>query len=209
MGRIKDVFCQKNVLPVWLMRQAGRYLPEYHTKRKKNFLSTCYTPHIAAEITQQPLKRFPLLDAAIIFSDILTIPDALGQQVDFLPEKGPVLGPYDALRVQKGMCPERLAPVYEAIRLVASEQDKTKDLIGFAGAPWTLACYMLEQQGSKTFNKAKAFGFQHPKEMDALIKHLVVSVVQHLVAQVEAGATVLQIFESWGGIRASNALLVA
>lgn len=183
------------------MRQAGRYLPEYRQLRgaSKGFLDLCYTPEKATEATLQPLRRFDL-DAAIIFSDILVLPHALGQKVTFEAGEGPRLAPYDPNILGNTVDMGRLAPVYEAVDRVRGALAPEKDLIGFSGAPWTLACYMLEGQGTKAFDKARLFGFQSPAAMKDLLARLVEVAAHHLIAQVDAGATVLQVFESWGGV---------
>jgi uroporphyrinogen decarboxylase len=190
--------------PFWLMRQAGRYLPEYREIRGKsaNFLDFCYSPSLAAEATLQPVKRFAT-DGAIIFSDILVIPDALGQKVEFIAGRGPVLEPLgrtseidldlDGLR-------EFLSPVYKTLSKVRAELAEEVALIGFAGAPWTLACYMVEGGPSPDFGALRAWTYQRREETQDLIDLLVEAVSAHLVAQVKAGADVLQLFDSWAGI---------
>src|SRR3954464_1607702 len=163
--------------PVWLMRQAGRYLPEYRAVRAttKSFLEFCYTPEKAVEVTLQPIKRFGL-DAAIIFSDILVIPDALGQKVWFEEGEGPKLDalktPADFAQLSRARLPEFLAPVYEAIRRVRAELPKETALLGFAGAPFTLACYMIEGSGSKDFAKIKSWAYSHPESCGPLLRPL-------------------------------------
>lgn len=191
--------------PIWFMRQAGRYLPEYGIVRKKckTFLDLCYTPELAMEVTLQPLQRFSL-DAAIIFSDILVIPDALGQKVSFEELKGPVLSPLSLSSFQTILsCNrffEKISPVYEAIRLTKSVLCSSKALIGFAGAPWTLALYMLEGAGTRDFAKAKQQAFQQEKLFLDFLNFLVEVVASHLIEQVKAGVQVIQIFDSWGGL---------
>ncbi len=184
--------------PVWLMRQAGRYLPEYRELRQTqaSFLEACYTPKVATEITLQPMRRFDL-DAAIIFSDILVIPHAMGQDVSFVRGEGPQLGPLQVPRLKYD--PQALASVYEAVELARLAIGAEKDLIGFCGAPWTLACYMVEGRGSKAHDGVRHFALSRPQEMEALMELLVDALSTHLVAQAKAGASVLQIFESWGG----------
>jgi uroporphyrinogen decarboxylase len=190
--------------PFWLMRQAGRYLPEYREIRGKsaNFLDFCYSPSLAAEATLQPVKRFAT-DGAIVFSDILVIPDALGQKVEFIAGRGPVLEPLgqaseidldlDGLR-------EFLSPVYKTLSKVRAELAEEVALIGFAGAPWTLACYMVEGGPSPDFATLRAWIYERREETQDLIDLLVEAVSAHLIAQVEAGADVLQLFDSWAGI---------
>jgi len=190
--------------PIWLMRQAGRYLPEYRAVRAKvgGFLELCYDPGLAAEVTLQPLRRFAL-DAAIIFSDILVIPHALGQNVAFREGEGPVLeaigGEAEIARLDGADLGARLAPVYEAIRRVRAELDAERALIGFAGAPWTIATYMVEGGTSREFAAVKGWALARPDSFAPLIGLLERAIADHLIAQVEAGAEVLQIFDSWAG----------
>ena len=187
--------------PLWLMRQAGRYLPEYRELRTRSgsFWKMCMTPAIAAEITLQPLRRFPL-DAAIIFSDILVVPFALGRTVVFEESIGPSLQPVDStegLDQDEGAWTSRLAPVHEAIGLVRGQLDRDVALLGFAGAPWTLATYMAEGRGSQDQRAAKLWGYRAPREFEKLLSLLERCIARHLVAQLEAGATAVQIFDSW------------
>jgi uroporphyrinogen decarboxylase len=191
--------------PVWLMRQAGRYLPEYRALRRKtpDFLTFCYTPDLAAAATMQPVQRFGL-DAAIVFSDILVVPDALGCRVRFADGAGPKLEPQrdlaaiDKLRTTLDL--EHLAPVYETIRLVRASLPAGIPLIGFAGAPWTLAAYMAEGGSAPEFYTARAFALSQPEGFSRLIERLTRAVYEHLAAQIEAGADVVQLFDSWAGI---------
>ena len=190
--------------PFWLMRQAGRYLPEYREIRGKavNFLDFCYSPSLAAEATLQPVRRFAT-DGAIVFSDILVIPDALGQKVKFIAGRGPVLEPLgSALEIDLdiGRFREFLSPVYKTLSLVREDLGKEVALIGFAGAPWTLACYMVEGGSSTDFSALRAWTYERPDELQDLIDLLVEAISAHLIAQVEAGADVLQLFDSWAGI---------
>jgi uroporphyrinogen decarboxylase len=191
--------------PIWLMRQAGRYLPEYRAVRAttKSFLEFCYTPDKATEVTLQPIKRFGL-DAAIIFSDILVIPDALGQRTWFEEGEGPKLQPLtdpaEFGQLSRARLPEHLAPVYQAIRNARAALAAETALLGFAGAPFTLACYMIEGGGSRDFHKVKHWAYSHPDSFGLLIDLLVEAVVDHLGHQVEAGADAVQIFDSWAGI---------
>jgi uroporphyrinogen decarboxylase len=191
--------------PVWLMRQAGRYLPEYRAVRAttRSFLEFCYTPDKAVEVTLQPVRRFDL-DAAIIFSDILVVPDALGQKVWFEEGEGPKLealtDPVQFGNLSRARLPEILAPVYRAIREVRAALPADKALLGFAGAPFTLACYMIEGSGSRDFAKVKAWAYRHPDSFGLLIDLLVEAVVDHLALQVEAGADAVQLFDSWAGV---------
>lgn len=187
--------------PVWIMRQAGRYLPEYRETRTKarNFLELCYTPELAVEVTLQPLRRFDL-DAAILFSDILVIPDALGQSVRFETGEGPILeplGPDDVARLDRDRAMSHLAPVLETVRRLRASLPADKTLIGFCGSPWTVATYMLGGRGSSDQWTARKFALQHPEAFERLMDILVATSVDYLVAQFEAGADVVQLFESW------------
>jgi uroporphyrinogen decarboxylase len=190
--------------PIWLMRQAGRYLPEYREVRARasSFLDLCRTPELAAEVTLQPLKRFAF-DAAIVFSDILIVPYALGQRVEFVDGEGPKLEPVgDAKAVadlDRGNAAKALAPVYETIERVVAELPKTVPLIGFCGAPWTVATYMVDGGGSKDQAAARLFAYRDAATFQRLIDLLVDISVEYLVNQVRAGARVLQIFDSWAG----------
>ena len=191
--------------PIWMMRQAGRYLPEYRELRAStpDFLSFCYNPQKASEATLQPLRRFNL-DAAIIFSDILVIPDALGQKVRFEVGEGPRLEPLVTPDDMKRLHPEvnlrLLGPVYEAIDRTKSQLDGSVALIGFAGAPWTIASYMIAGRGSPDQMAARLFAYRHPDDFARLIDLLVLSITEHLVRQVQAGAEIVQIFDSWAGV---------
>jgi uroporphyrinogen decarboxylase len=187
--------------PIWIMRQAGRYLPEYRETRAKSkgFLDLCYTPDLATEVTLQPLRRFDL-DAAILFSDILVIPDALGQSVRFEQGEGPVLDPVSpetigALRPEKAL--EHLAPVLETVRRVRAAIAPEKTLIGFCGSPWTVATYMIGGRGSTDQAKTRLFALKYPDAFAALVDVLVATSIEYLVAQFQAGADVVQLFESW------------
>jgi uroporphyrinogen decarboxylase len=191
--------------PIWLMRQAGRYLPEYRALRQQaaTFLEFCYTPELAAEATLQPVRRYGF-DAAILFSDILVIPDALGCRVRFEDGRGPKL---EAVRdgaaigrLREAIDRTRLAPVYDAIRLVRQNLPAGTALIGFAGAPWTLAAYMVEGGSSPDFHTARAFALRQPDSFARLIELLSKVVLEHLAAQIDAGADVVQLFDSWAGI---------
>jgi uroporphyrinogen decarboxylase len=187
--------------PLWLMRQAGRHLPEYRELRARNqsFLDFCYAPAAAAEATLQPTRRYPV-DAAIIFSDILVVPHALGRKVWFVEGEGPRLEPLSSLDEVRALdharMETRLAPVHEAIGRVRAALEPNRALIGFAGAPWTLATYMVQGKGGDR-TKARGFGHAEPATLDALLDALAVAVGEHLAAQVKAGADVVQIFESW------------
>jgi uroporphyrinogen decarboxylase len=191
--------------PIWLMRQAGRYLPEYRAIRAttKSFLEFCYTPDKAVEVTLQPIRRYGF-DAAIIFSDILVVPDALGQKVWFEEGEGPKLEPLkdpaEFARLSRARLPDHLAPVYDALRLARAALPRQTALLGFAGAPFTLACYMIEGGGSRDFAKVKSWAYSHPDSFSLLIDLLVDAVVDHLASQIDAGADAVQLFDSWAGI---------
>ena len=189
--------------PIWLMRQAGRYLPEYQAVRRQagSFWTMCMSPDLAVEVTLQPIRRFDL-DAAILFSDILVVPFALGQDVRFEDGRGPVLGAFsgnDRLVQDIAVWEEKLAPVYEAMRRTREGLSRDKALIGFAGAPWTLAAYMLEGESSSDQRAAKLAGYRDPSRFTELLNILADAVAWHLVKQLQAGANVVQIFDSWAG----------
>lgn len=187
--------------PVWIMRQAGRYLPEYRKTRAKvgSFLELCYNPRLAVEVTLQPLRRFDL-DAAILFSDILVIPDALGQTVGFETGEGPRLEPLTSDRLGK-LTPDNviqhLEPVLEAMSGVRAALAPDKTLIGFCGSPWTVATYMIAGRGSPDQAEARLFALTQPEAFARLIDILVEASIRYLVAQLKAGADVIQLFESW------------
>jgi uroporphyrinogen decarboxylase len=191
--------------PVWFMRQAGRYLPEYRALRATapDFVSFCLDPEKAAEATLQPMRRFPF-DAAIVFADILLIPQALGQEVRFEAGEGPVLGPLprvEAMRERTTSAGAELAAVGETLSRVRAALEPERALIGFAGAPWTVATYMLDG-GARTIGKgeraeARRFAYERPGEVDALLDVLVEATAHYLAMQEKAGAQVLQLFESW------------
>lgn len=197
--------------PVWMMRQAGRYLPEYREVRKQagDFLSLCQNPELACEVTLQPLHRFPL-DAAILFSDILTIPDAMGLGLYFVEGEGPKfrhpLRDEQALRSQSAPDPEQsLGYVMDAVRLIRRELNGDVPLIGFSGSPWTLACYMIEGGASKNFSIIKQMAYDLPEALDALLDVLSQAVADYLNAQIAAGVQVVQIFDTWGGVLSTPA----
>ncbi len=191
--------------PLWLMRQAGRYLPEYRRIRERavDFLALCYTPELAAEITLQPVRRYGL-DAAIVFADILVVADALGQPLTYCEGEGPVLEPIasvdDIERLRRGKRLDRLTPVYETLRRVARELAPEVALIGFAGAPWTVATYMVEGRSSRDFARVKAWAYGDPDGFQTLIDLLVDVTTEYLVEQVRAGAEAVQIFDTWAGV---------
>ncbi len=191
--------------PVWLMRQAGRYLPEYKATRAEagSFLDLCYNPRLAVEVALQPLRRFDL-DAAILFSDILVIPDGLGQPVRFEEGVGPVLlrleDTEDFARLAIARMTTHLAPVYETVARLRAALPRETALIGFSGAPWTLATYMIEGRSTREFHLAKYWAYARSDDFALLVDILVEAVVEHLSAQVRAGAGILQIFDSWAGV---------
>src|SRR5579859_4253879 len=193
------------VPPIWLMRQAGRYLQEYRALREKapNFLTFCLTPEFAAEATLQPIRRFGF-DAAIVFADILVVPHALGQQVAFREGEGPVLaalaGEGDVRALEPDRIAERTAPVGETLRLVRRALSPSVALIGFAGAPWTVATYMVEGGSSRDFGRTKRWASDDPVGFAALIDCLVTATTTYLIGQIEAGAEALQLFDSWAGV---------
>ncbi|MBP3974874.1 uroporphyrinogen decarboxylase [Pseudoxanthomonas spadix] len=192
--------------PVWLMRQAGRYLPEYRATRARagSFLGMAKNPEIACEVTLQPLARFPL-DAAILFSDILTIPDAMGLGLYFVDGEGPrfrhtVRSAAEAARLAVPDMETELRYVMDAVRLIRRELDGSVPLIGFSGSPWTLACYMVEGGGSKDFARIKAMALNDPDTLHALLKVNTDAVIAYLSAQRAAGVQALQVFDTWGGV---------
>ncbi len=208
---IRALLCQPvDVTPVWMMRQAGRYLPEYRKTREKagNFMTLCQTPELACEVTLQPIERFEL-DAAILFSDILTIPDAMGLGLYFSEGEGPqferpirtssdiqnlpIPDPHEALRY-----------VVDAVQLVHQSLNGKVPLIGFSGSPWTLATYMVEGSSTKNFAKVKGLMFEQPALMHQLLSKLAQSVTTYLNAQIQAGAQTVMIFDTWGGVLTSR-----
>lgn len=195
--------------PFWFLRQAGRYLPEYQRLRREtpDFLSFCYTPSLCVEAALQPLRRYRM-DAAILFSDILVIPDALGRTVRFVEGQGPVLEPIrheDEIRaLHPGGLDDRLAPVYAAVAGLAQAIPAETALIGFAGAPWTLALYMIEGQGGTGGERARAWAWRDPESFAGLISVLVDAVSHCLCRQIDHGAEVVQLFDSWAGLLAER-----
>ena len=194
---------RRDPVPMWMMRQAGRYLPEYRELRqeKGSFLNLVYDADAAAEITLQPLERFPKLDAAILFSDILIVPFAIGQNLTFISGEGPRLTPtlldsdLDALTAY----PARLDPIYETVRTVRSRLPEDKTLIGFAGSPWTVATYMIAGQGSRDQSEARRLAYSDPKRFGEIIRRIEDVTVDYLRGQITAGAEALQLFDSWAG----------
>ena len=190
--------------PIWLMRQAGRYLPEYRAVRTKagGFLDLCYAPALAAEVTLQPIRRFGF-DAAILFSDILVVPDALGQKVAFVEGEGPRLDPVrsasDLRRLSRDATRPKFALVSETVARLRQDLPRETALIGFCGAPWTVASYMVEGQGSPDQREARLWAYRDPVGFGRLIDLLVEASIEYLSGQVQAGADVLQIFDTWAG----------
>jgi uroporphyrinogen decarboxylase len=191
--------------PVWMMRQAGRYLPEYMALRDKyGFFERCQTPELACEITIQPVDIIGV-DAAILFSDILVVPQAMGLKVELIESKGPILPDpvktiKDFERIQVPDVNETLQYVFDAIKLTKKELNDRVPLIGFAGAPWTILCYMVQGKGSKTFDNAKAFCYTQPAMAHRLLQMITDTTIAYLKEQVKAGADVIQVFDSWGGL---------
>lgn len=192
--------------PVWLMRQAGRYLPEYREIRAQagDFLTLLKTPKLAVEVTLQPIRRFDL-DAAILFSDILTIPDAMGLELAFEAGEGPFFkhplgNPHDIDRLESGPLSDRLEYVWSTIRGVKSEIAGHKPLIGFAASPWTLACYMIGEGPRRDFEDALRWLYQYPEDLSRLLFQLAERVGDYLIHQIDAGVDVIMIFDSWGGL---------
>jgi uroporphyrinogen decarboxylase len=188
--------------PIWLMRQAGRYLPEYRQLREKKggFLELVYDSKAAAEITLQPVRRFGF-DGAILFSDILIVPHAMGQNLEFLDGEGPRLSPplVDAALEALVAVPERLAPIYATMRLVKAQLGPGTTLLGFAGSPWTVATYMVAGEGSRDQHATRAFAYRDPAAFQAIIDAIIALTVDYLAGQIEAGAEALQVFDSWAG----------
>ncbi len=190
-------------LPIWIMRQAGRYLPEYRETRKQagSFLDLCYTPRLAEEVTLQPIRRFQF-DASILFSDILVIPHALGQEVRFVENEGPKLEPVTSLADLARLADElpmgRLEPVFETLDRLSQSLPKETTLLGFCGAPWTVASYMIAGKGTPDQAPARLAAYRDPAFMAALVDRLVRASTAYLIRQIDAGAEAVQIFESFG-----------
>ncbi len=195
--------------PVWMMRQAGRYLPQYMKLREKyGFFERVETPALACEITLQPVDIIGV-DAAILFSDILVVPQAMGLEVQLIESKGPILPEpiktaLDLNRVRVPDVNETLGYVFDAIKLIKQELNGRVPLIGFAGAPWTILCYMVQGKGSKTFDEAKAFCYTQPELAHQLLQMITDTTIAYLKGQVAAGADTIQIFDSWGGLLSSE-----
>ena len=190
--------------PIWMMRQAGRYLPEYREARTTagSFLDLCYNPDFAVEVTLQPIRRFGF-DASILFSDILVVPHALGRDLRFEEGRGPLMTPIDEAGIERldaSRFHVNLEPVYETVRRLRRELPETTTLIGFCGAPWTVATYMIAGHGTPDQAPARLFGYRHPAAMRALLDRLAECSAEYLIRQIEAGADTVQIFDSWSGV---------
>jgi len=189
--------------PMWMMRQAGRYLPEYRALRqeKGSFLNLVYDPDAAAEITLQPLERFPELDAAILFSDILIVPSAMGQNLTFVTGEGPQLMPTlaDSALDELTDTPARLDPIYETVRKVRARLSPDKTLIGFAGSPWTVATYMVAGHGSRDQGETRQLAYADPRRFAAIVERIEQVTIDYLSGQILAGVEAVQLFDSWAG----------
>ena len=188
--------------PIWLMRQAGRYLPEYRALRaeKGGFLALVYDSAAAAEVTLQPIRRFGF-DGAILFSDILIVPYAMGQNLEFLAGEGPRMSPRLVDHALNGLkaVPERLLPIYETVRQVKAQLGSDRTMLGFAGSPWTIATYMVAGEGSRDQHDTRAYAYRDPAAFGAIIDAIVGVTVGYLCGQIEAGAEAIQLFDSWAG----------
>ena len=188
--------------PIWLMRQAGRYLPEYRALRasKGGFLALVYDSEAAAEITLQPIRRFGF-DGAILFSDILIVPYAMGQDLEFLVGEGPRLSPrlVDVSLASLKAVPERLKPIYETVKQVRAGLGSDRTLLGFAGSPWTVATYMVAGEGSRDQHETRAMAYRDPQAFQAIIDAITDVTVEYLLGQIQAGAEAVQLFDSWAG----------
>ena len=190
--------------PIWMMRQAGRYLPEYRESRKTagGFLDLCYNPDFAVEVTLQPIRRFGF-DASILFSDILVVPHALGRDLRFEEGRGPLMTPIrreEVAALDTSRFHEHLSPVYETVRRLRRELPAETTLLGFCGAPWTVATYMIAGHGTPDQAPARLFGYSEPEAMDELLATLADNSAEYLIRQIEAGADAVQIFDSWSGV---------
>ena len=189
--------------PIWMMRQAGRYLPEYRALRadKGGFLDLVYDSEAAAEVTLQPLRRYPKLDGAILFSDILIVPFAIGQDLSFVAGEGPRLAPtmLDARMRDVEPHMERLQPIYETVRRVKADLSPQTTFLGFAGSPWTVATYMIAGQGSREQAEARRLAYSDPGKLDAILDMIAMVTVDYLSGQIEAGVDAVQLFDSWSG----------
>jgi uroporphyrinogen decarboxylase len=206
-NKLSQVFCEKKQVtpPIWLMRQAGRYLVEYKRTRESagSFLSLCYNPDMASEVTLQPIRRFNF-DAAIIFSDILIVPHILGLSLDFKDNEGPVVERVtsleDILKLNVSTKSVQEKMVCEAIRITRSKLDKNKSLIGFVGAPWTVATYIMEGRGKHDFAFSKNIAKNNKPFLEKLLSVITEQTIIHIKSQISAGADVVQIFDSWAGV---------
>ena len=196
---------REKIPPVWMMRQAGRYLPEYRATREKagSFLKLCFNPELAAEVTLQPIRRFGF-DGAILFSDILVIPYALGRKVDFVAGEGPQLEPIGEPQTVQTISREvdhgLLDPIYETIKRVKPQLPERVTFLGFCGAPWTVATYMIAGHGTPDQAPARLFAYRHPDVFDELIDVLVKASTEYLIRQIKAGVDAVQIFDTWAGV---------
>ncbi len=204
--KVMDVLEGKTVSPppIWLMRQAGRYLPEYRETRAKagSFLDLCYTPDYAVEVTLQPIRRYAF-DAAILFSDILVIPDAIGRNVRFEEGNGPQLDPLSVDEIgalTKTELGDKLDPVYETVRRLRAELPTETTLLGFCGAPWTIATYLIAGHGTPDQAPARLFAYRYPEAFGKLLDHVADLSAQYLIRQIDSGADAVQIFDSWAGV---------
>ncbi len=189
-------------IPIWMMRQAGRYLPEYRALRsaKGGFLDLVYDPEAAAEVTIQPIRRFGF-DGAILFSDILIVPHALGQDLRFEAGEGPRLSPtlVDSTLASLEAVPSRLLPIYQTVEKVRAALPEETTFLGFAGSPWTVATYMIAGQGSRDQSEARGFAYRQPEAFEAIIEAIIGTTIDYLDGQIEAGVEVVQLFDSWAG----------
>jgi len=203
---VLDVLRGESVFPppIWMMRQAGRYLPEYRETRKQagSFLDLCYNPDLAVEVTLQPIRRFGF-DASILFSDILVVPHALGRDLRFEEGRGPLMTPIDVAEIDRldgKKFHVNLSPVYETVRRLRAELADETTLLGFCGAPWTVASYMIAGHGTPDQAPARLFAYRHPEAMRKLLTVLVDWSAAYLIRQIEAGADAVQVFDSWSGV---------
>jgi len=203
-GLLLDTLRGQNVRPrpTWLMRQAGRYLPEYRALRaeKGGFLALVYDSEAAAEITIQPIRRYGM-DGAILFSDILIVPYAMGQDLEFLVGEGPRLSPrlVDAALSSLSAVPERLSPIYQTVKLVKAQLPADKTMLGFAGSPWTVATYMVAGEGSREQHETRGMAYRDPAAFQAIIDAITAVTIEYLAGQILAGAEAVQLFDSWAG----------
>ncbi len=203
-GLLLDTLRGKNLRPrpTWLMRQAGRYLPEYRALRaeKGGFLALVYDSEAAAEITIQPIRRYGM-DGAILFSDILIVPYAMGQDLEFLVGEGPRLSPrlVDTALSSLSAVPQRLSPIYDTVKLVRSQLPADKTMLGFAGSPWTVATYMVAGEGSRDQHDTRSMAYRDPAAFQAIIDAITAVTIEYLAGQITAGAEAVQLFDSWSG----------